>query len=136
MHFRILTLFITLNLTGTGSYGQNLIGFNGKEIQQYMKENRKDMSYEKVTNSSFKYLKYSDSDNSQTILFFLNNDSICKSIRLICTPGLKAEKKKEFNSIYKKSGENKWVDNRDGKDYLIKVRDEEWSCIITIEPGK
>jgi hypothetical protein len=49
---------------------------------------------------------------------------------------VKSEKVKEFNSIYKIIGENKWIDKRDGKDYLIEVSDEQWSSIIIIEPAK
>jgi hypothetical protein len=124
----ILACFIT--------YGQNLIGYNGKEIQKYMKENRKDLSSEKVTNNFFKYLKYSDSSDSQTLLFFLNHDSVCKSVRMICNFSAKAEKVKEFNSMYNKSGENRWIDTRAGKDYLIEIKDERWSCIVTIVPDK
>ncbi len=94
------------------------------------------MSFNNVTNSKFKYLKYSDSSDSQTLLFFLNPDSVCKSVRMICDVSIKAEKVKEFDLIYKKSCENSWIDKRDGKDYLIEIRDEKWSCIITIEPYK
>jgi hypothetical protein len=101
-----------------------------------MKENRRDMSSEKVTNNRYKYLKYSDSSDSQTFLFFLNPDSVCKSVRMICNVSIKAEKVKEFDSIYKKSGEYRWIDKREGKDYLIEIRNEKWSCIIIIEPDK
>ena len=133
---KIITLFVILILTGICAYGQNLIGYNDKEISQYMKENRRDMSSEKVTNNRFKYLKYSDSGDSQTLLFFLNSDSVCKSVRMICDVIKKAEKVKEFDSIYKKNGENKWIDTRAGKDYLIEIKDERWSCVVTIVPDK
>ena len=133
---RIFTLSAILILTCILSYGQNLVGYNGKEIQKYMKENNRDFNSEKVANSRFKYLKYSNNSDSQTLLFFITNDSICKSVRLICDLSVKPEKVKEFDSIYNKSSENRWIDKRDGKDYLIQIRDETWSCIITIEPDK
>ncbi len=133
---RIITLFAVLILTCFYTYGQNLIGYSGREIQNYMKENRRDMNYEKVSNNRFKYLKYYDSADSQTLLFFFNNDSICKSVRLICDLSVKSEKVKEFNSIYRKVDDNKWIDNRNGKDFIIEVRDEKWSSTITIEPDK
>jgi hypothetical protein len=133
---RIVSLFAGLLLTGYFTYGQNLVGFNSKEIQKYMKENRLDMNVEKVTNNRFKYLKYSNNSDSQTLLFFFTNDSICKSVRLICDQRIKAEKVKEFDSIYKKIGKNRWIENRNGKNYHIEIREEEWSCIVTIEPDK
>ena len=89
---KIITLSAFLILTCYFVNGQNLIGYNGKEIRKYMKENRRDMNFENVTNNKFKYLKYSDSSDSQTFLFFLNPDSVCKSVRIICDAGVKAEK--------------------------------------------
>ena len=92
------------------------------------------MHYDKVRNSMFSYLKYSDSSDSQTILFFLTTDSVCKGVRVICDNSMKHEKIKELDSSYKRIGEDRWVDNHDGINYLIKFKEEEWSCSITIEP--
>ena len=101
-----------------------------------MKENRKDMHFNTVKNSRFSYLKYSDNSESQTILFFLTPDSICKGVRVICDNSMKPEKIRELNDSYKKIADDKWIDHHDGKNYLIKFKDEEWSCSITIEPEK
>ncbi len=116
--------------------GQNLIGFKDFEIRRFMKENKGDMNINKVNNYSFNYLKYTDNSDSQTLLFFLTTDSVCRSIRIICDSIVKTEKVKEYNSLYKKKGENIWVDTRNGKDYLIEIRDEQWCSVITIEPFK
>jgi len=99
-----------------------------------MKENRKDMHFNKVKNSMFSYLKYTDNSDSQTILFFLTNDSICKGVRVICDNSLSREKLRELNENYKRVGENRWIDNHNGKSCLIRFKEEEWSCSITIEP--
>jgi hypothetical protein len=133
---RIITLITFLLLTCINANSQNLIGYKSRDILKYMKENRKDMNIDKVINSKFKYLKYSDNSDSQTLLFFLDPDSICKNVRMICNSNLKPEKVKEFDSIYKKTGDNRWIDSRDGKDYRIEIKNEEWSCIVTIEPYK
>jgi hypothetical protein len=114
--------------------GQNLVGYSGKDIQRYMKENRRNMNLESVTNSKFKYLKYSDNYDDQTLLFFLNSDSLCVSIRHTFSKSMKSEKVKEFNSIYKINGVNSWIDHRDGKEYKIKLKDGEWSFSVIIEP--
>jgi hypothetical protein len=129
-------LSVALTLTGICMYGQNLIGYKYMEIKKYMKENRTEMNINDVTNHKFKYLKYSDTSDSQTLLFFLDPDSVCKSVRIICDVSLKAAKKKEFDTIYKKTGENKWTDSRAGKNYLVELKEEEWSSVITIEPDK
>jgi len=133
---KIITLISFLILFAGSMNGQNLIGLNDNEIRKYMKEYRKDMNIENVRNDRFKYLKYSDNFDSQTILFFLNEDSFCKSVRVILDTSRKSEKVNELNSTYKKSGENQWIDNHDGKNYLITMKDEKWSCIISIDPDK
>jgi hypothetical protein len=133
---KITTILTFLMLSCCCTYGQNLIGYNYLEIRMFMRENRKDMNFNNVRNNKFIYLKYSDNSDSQTILFFLTQDSVCKSVRIICDKTMKSEKVKELDSNYKKAGENRWVDNHNGKNYLIEVKDETWSCVITIEPGK
>ncbi len=94
------------------------------------------MNFDKVRNSIFSYLKYSDNTDSQTILFFLNTDSVCSSMRVICDTSMKAEKIKELDTEYKKLSDNRWIDSHGGNNYLIKFRDETWSCTITFEPEK
>jgi hypothetical protein len=133
---KILTLLAFIIVMGSVSYGQNLIGYNDYEIRKFMKENKRDMNFEKVKNNKFIYLKYSDNSESQTIIFFLSPDSVCKNVRIICDKGVKSEKVKEFNQLYKKNGDNKWIDRQGRKDYLIEIKDEKWSTVITIEPGK
>jgi hypothetical protein len=133
---KIITLSAALILTFICAHSQNLIGYKEKEIRKYMKDYRSEMNFNPVTNDKFSYLKYSDNSENQTLLFFLNTDSVCNSVRIICSLNMKAEKVKELNSKYIKSGENRWVDKHDGKDYLIEIMYGKWSCVITIEQGK
>lgn len=112
--------------------GQNLIGYKNSEILSFMKANRKDLILNKVNNNKYSYLKYTNETESQTILYFLDSDSVCRSIRMICDAGTKLQKIKEFNAMYRKTGENKWIETRKGIDYLIEIRDEEWACIISM----
>jgi hypothetical protein len=124
-------------LLGLNINAQNLIGYTAKDIRSYMMANRKDMSYDNmVYNNTFKYLRYIDRNENQTLMFFLTTDSVCKSIRLVCDMNLKPAKVKELDSMYKKSGENKWTDDKNGKKYLIELREEEWSFSITISPNE
>jgi hypothetical protein len=115
---------------------QNLIGYKGKDILKYMKMNRSDMIFNNVVNSKFSYLKYSDSSENQTILFFLNADSVCRSVRIVCDKSMKPLKVQELNSQYVKNGENKWIDKHGGKSYTIEMAEGNWSCIISIESKK
>jgi hypothetical protein len=133
---KIIILSAALILTCICAQSQNLIGFNPKEIQKYMKENQREMNYNNVVNSKFSYLKYSDNSDNQTMLFFLSPDSVCRSVRIICDVSMKSQKIKELNSHYKKSGENQWIDRRNGKEYLIGIMEGKWSCVISIESKK
>ncbi len=128
------TLFVILMLSGIGAFGQNLIGYSESEIKKYMQQNHKEMNLNSVTNDRFNYLKYSDNYDNQTLLFFLDRDFICQSVRLVCDTRIKEEKVKEFNTIYKTDGEKRWIDIRDGKEYIIEISDERWSCVINIMP--
>jgi hypothetical protein len=125
-----------LLLSFTRVTGQNLIGCNDEEIKKFMRENRKEMNIENVTNNDYNYLKFSDNSETQTILFFLDNKAVCNSIRVIYEEGLRKQKMNELNSIYKKKSENTWTDIRQGKKYLISLKDDEWSFVITMEPEK
>lgn len=133
---KITTLFLFFVFISVLTQGQNLVGYKKQEIRKYMKENRREMNYNNVVNSKFSYLKYSDNLESQTVLFFLNRDSVCKNVRIICDSSLKTQKVKELNSMYVKQGENKWIDRRNGKEYLIELSDGKWSSVISIEQKK
>ena len=133
---KIFTLSATLMLTCIYADSQNLIGYKAKDILKYMKENRNEMNYNNVVNTKFSYLKYSDNPDNQTVLFFLNPDSVCRSERIICDVSMRAAKVKEFNAQYVRRGVNKWLDKHGGKDYIIEIMDGKWSCVISIESEK
>jgi hypothetical protein len=130
----IIVSSVVLILLNLNINGQNLIGCNEKEIRQYMADKEKNMSYQNfINNSTFKYLKYIDKGETETTLFFMNEQLVCKSIRVICDKSLQSEKIKEYNSIYKKSGENQWTETKNGKKYLIELKEDEWSFNVTIK---
>jgi hypothetical protein len=131
---KAITILSVLIVVCSCTFGQNLIGYNETEIRKFMKQNMQDMHFNNVKNSMFRYLKYSNNSDSQTILFFLTPDSICKVVRVICDNAMKHEKIKELDTNYRRIGDDRWIDNHDGKNYLIKFKEEQWSCSITIEP--
>ena len=133
---KIITLSAALMLICIYAQSQNLIGYKQKDILKYMKENRREMNYNNVVNSQYSYLKFSDNSENQTVLFFLNPDSVCKSVRMICDISMESEKVNELNSRYTKKGEKQWIEKRDGKVYLIELMEGKWSCIVSIEPEK
>lgn len=133
---RIFILTAAMMFVCTYTHGQNLIGYKAMDIQKYMKTNHTEMHYNSVVNSKFSYLKFSDNLETQTVIFFLNKDSICRSVRIICDLNMKTTKVNELNSKYSKTGQNKWVDKHGGKKYNIDLEEGNWSCIISIEAEK
>jgi len=129
----VLFAFLTISALLSG---QNLLGYKDYEIRKFMRENKGDMNYNKVSNNKFYYLKYTDSAEKQTMLFFMNKDSVCNSIRIICDAAITASKINEYNATLKKSGDSKWIGKQGGKQYLVAIKEEQWSNIITIEPFK
>ena len=128
--FCILCLAIKLD-------AQNLVGLNEKEIMQYMNDNEKGFVYQNFTNNStFRYLKYTDRLDTQTILFFLDRDLKCKIVRLVCEKRLKDKKIKELDDKYRKTGENSWMEVRNGISYLIEIIDEEVTFNITFRKNE
>jgi hemin uptake protein HemP len=69
-------------------------------------------------------------------LFFLGQDSVCRSVRIVCDKNMMPLKVKELNSQYVKKGDNKWIDKHEGKSYMIELQEGNWSCIISIESEK
>jgi hypothetical protein len=117
-----------LLVVSTNISGQNLIGYKVNEIKKYMRDKEKDFNFQNsVYNSTFKYLKYQDNNETQTLLFFLTADSVCKGVRLISDKSLETEKIKELNSAYTPAGNNTWRETRNGKNYIIELKEDEWS---------
>ena len=112
---------------------QNLLGYKLKDVKKYMLDNQKTMKFQGLTfNNTFKYAKYTDEDGNQTTLFFFTGDSVCKSIRMVCDKSLETHLVNELDSKYTKEGKNNWSDTKDGKTYLIELREEDFSFNVTI----
>ena len=130
MNAVLVFLFFITSLLAT----PNLIGYSEEEIKQYMEENEKGFVFQSFTNNStFKYLKYTDRRETQTILFFLDSELKCKLVRLVCEMSLKSSKLKELDSQYSKEGENIWKEVKNGISYIIELREEETTFNINIQ---
>jgi hypothetical protein len=130
------SFLVVLFMTFIACSGQNLIGYSSKDITNYMSSDKGDTHMDRVNNKIYRYLKFTDKYDTQTMLFFLNTDSVCNYIRIICNNSIRGVKVKELDSTFEKKGENFWIDKRSDKKYLIRLVDEEWSFTITMEPEK
>lgn len=125
----VIFFLINFNLSG-----QNLIGYSEPEIRKYMADNKKDMAFQNfVNNNTFKYLKYSDNLETETLLFFLTEKLVCKSVRRVCDRSLKPQIIKEYDGLLKKTGETQWTETKNGKKFLIEFKDEDYTFNVTIK---
>ncbi|HEX2920575.1 MAG TPA: hypothetical protein VHO50_05355 [Bacteroidales bacterium] len=129
---RLLLCFLFCQATNA----QDLIGNNCGEVKEYMRENHKQMSLSNTNNNNYRYLKYSDSSGSTTMLFFLDSDSLCNNIRIICDKNAKKDFVNEYNSKYKRVGENIWLDTKPDRKIRFELSDEEYSSTISIKAEK
>ena len=133
---KLISLSAGLLLAVSSLSGQNLIGYSYPEIRKYMTDKYRDMYCNSVSNSSFKYLKYTDNAETSTFLFFLDKDSVCRSVKMIIDRGLQSEKEKELNSLYKKKEAAIWIDSHGGRNFVIEMKNGDYSSEITFEPEK
>lgn len=130
---KVVILFLLAVFYTSAIYSQNLVGFDEPEIKKYMKENRNEFKLQNDKNNYFKYLKYVNNSNTETLIFFLSDKSVCSGIRLICDQSLKSQKLKELDLSYTKTGANVWAEKKKNKNYVIELTDEEWFFSINIK---
>jgi len=129
----LLLFIVFFSSVESRSQNLNLIGYKIRDIQKYMKDNHKSMVFQNLTfNNTFRYFKYVNREQTQTLFFFLSADSVCRSVRLVCDKTLRSQKVDELNSKYKPVGVNRWEEERNGQKYNIELKDEEWTFNVTI----
>ncbi len=125
MKNRLLVLFVFLFL----SYflnAQNYIGYKADEIKEKMKEAYPDFKPVKVINKTYNYLKYTDSMEERTILFFLSDDNRCTFVKLMSDYSYLDDFKNVLNKKYEEVEEGKWEYEKGGEDYTVTMKKGEW----------
>jgi hypothetical protein len=77
-------------------------------------------------NNTYKYLKYIDKINEQTLLVFLTDNDYCKSTKLISDYLNLMDVKNNLAKNYKPAGKDKWVYKYNGEIYTITLKREKW----------
>ena len=131
MKIIIISFFVVF--LNTALYSQKFIGFSEKDIKKQMDTDRPGFNIQNDNNLYFKYLKYVNNENTETILFFLSDKLLCTEIRIICDLSMKSQMLKELDSTYTKQNDNTWIENKNRNNYLIELNDEEWFFSINIK---
>lgn len=130
-------VFLTALFLCQTAAAQNYIGLHKEDIAKAMKADHKQFKLNRSTvNPHYNYLKYEDSINEITILFFLSDEDVCTLVRKICDYSNINEIIQELNSLYTAKEQNVWIEKKDGKIYLIELTEEEWFFTVTTKPEK
>ena len=125
MIIKILLLLTGLSLL-LPLKSQNLIGMNIQQIEKEIKVIYPNFVIDNsFVNNSYKYLKYIDKINEQTLLVFLSENNECTSTKLICDYSM-IDQVKEDMKKYKPGGKDKWNYTVNGVQYVITLHREEW----------
>ena len=130
---KIFVLFVLI-LMSYITIGQILIGKNEDEIVEYMEE--KYPQYEHSTGgfgSSSSSVKFVDANGDRTLMFFLDDNGLCKYSKLILDIEEYDKTIKLLNSKYKKLGDNKWITSKGGEEYLMSIDKTEWMFSIVTQ---
>jgi len=106
---------------------QHVIGLHKDQLVKEMGKLYPDFVQDNSSvNTTYKYLKYIDRTNEQTLLVFLTDDDICKSTKLISDYMNLLEVKGNLDKNYKPSGKDKWTYTLSGVTYLVTLKREKW----------
>lgn len=123
----IIILFFILAQSQTTNY----IGMSKEDIIKNMNHNNPTFSFDEgVVNESYKYLKFFDKHNEETMLFFLSDDNFCTYLKLISDYSNLKIRIDDLNKKYKSAGEFKWVFIERGEVYFVELKKEQWYFTI------
>lgn len=134
-HFLPFT-FILLLFASTVFGQHNFIGLDKKDIEKKMENDYPNFYQAKVINRSYNYLKYQDDLGEQTILFFLNDDDECFSMKMMSHYVYLGEEITKLNKNYTKEGDDKWTFEDGGDNYTVKLKQEQWFFSIIVKKEK
>jgi hypothetical protein len=130
--YRILVIFLTMFIHFQ-SDSQYFIGMQKKQLIMEIKGVYPDFVIDTTSvNYTYKYLKFVDSYNEQTLLFFLSDKDVCTATKLISNYSCLSKVQKELNKKYKSAGRDMWIFKVNGEDYQVKLKREEWFFSVII----
>jgi len=122
--FLVICTFIFLS---AGMQAQHFIGLHKDDVIKLMRETYREFYNDNsFTNKQFNYLKFSDNTGSQTWLFFLSEDDICKYHKRMVDYAYMNEVVAELNSRGMKTGTDEWEYMNMGKSYTVSLTRDKW----------
>ncbi len=115
----------------------HFIGMTKQEIIKSMQKNNPGFDLDEgAVNTAYKYVKFVDKYNEETLLCFLDENNICTHTKLMSDYSNLKWRTDELNKSCKSAGENKWVFVDKGNIYLVELKKEEWFFTIITKKKK
>jgi len=124
----IRIVFVLFMLTLSLKLGsQQVVGMPKELLKKLMADLYPDFVMDdSAKNNAYKYLKYEDRVNGQTLLVFLSESDSCTSTKLISDYSNLPAVKSELGAKYKSDGIERWTFTINGVEYLIRLKHEQW----------
>ncbi len=108
-------------------YGQHYIGLHKDALADSIKKNQKHFRLDNSTvNKVFKYVKYVDSVNEQTWLFFLDDNDICTHHKLMSDFSNYHSTLDYLNNNFQSTGKKQWEYKANGEVFKVELSEGEW----------
>jgi len=114
-------------LTVVSASSQNYIGMTKEQLIQAVEKNNTSFNLDDgVKNNTYNYVKFSDKNNEETWLFFLNDKNICTHHKMMSDYSNLNSRVDEFNKKYTKAIKDVWVFVDKGVSYKVEIKRDEW----------
>lgn len=131
---RIIAILLIGFITLLNVYAQNYIGLHKDEIVQVMKTSQRNFKLNTdAVNSKYRYLKFEDKTNEQTMLCFLSDEDYCTYVRLMCDYANFNTVLDTLNKKYTKKDKYNWIFNEKGESYIVNMDKGEWFFTVSIK---
>jgi hypothetical protein len=111
----------------TQLFAQHLIGLHKDKIADEITKSYPGFIIDNSTvNTTYKYLKYINKFDDQTLLVFLSDNDTCTATKLMSDYTNLEEVKTGLNKNFKSEGKDKWIYTRNKTTYLVTLKREEW----------
>ena len=134
---KIIPVIVLLIITFENEiHSQLFVGLKSSEVIQQLNAERHFHQETNFKNDTYKYLKFYNRSDEETLIVFLTYDDRVRVTRLMSDYSNLDNRTKELNRNYKKVRQNCWVGTRDGKEYLIELKKEDWYFTLTTKEKK
>lgn len=127
----LLTVFLSWTVIVMGT-AQHLIGLKKADLMKTMRETQKTFMLDGSTrNENFRYIKYVDQINEETLYCMLSDNDVCVSTRLISDYANLDQTVNRLNKDYRRINCQTWSYKVGKSTYIITLAKAEWFFTLT-----